>query len=191
MANTPAKNNNKGTIIGICSIIVAVIIIVVLAIAVARRGESPVTGGESFFTTDSSKIVLDYDKEDIFGSEEVNMNVKKIYRVFHRTEDAITGLDTYFEFESEEEAGNAKDEIRAQFAVVYAVSNEDINNYLKVEGKYVVMTALENEYSSFTPQDIEKQIEAQNPAEENTEDTTDDNAEQPSGEEVEAETKTE
>lgn len=157
MVEKTTKRNNKGTIIGICTVILSIVIVVVLAVAVARRGESPVTGGDLFFVTDDTKYVLDYDGKTIFDPD-FEHDVMKVYSVFFHSDNKITGLKTYFEFATEGDATNALEDIKTIYEESYSIYGKKIDDYIAVEGRYVALTALEEDYSVYKPEDIELQI---------------------------------
>ena len=143
-----AKKDNKNTIIGgICAALVVVVVIVV-AVVLATRG-----GGlnDDYFKSDDTKYVLTIDS-DMTGSDSENsaVNPVKTHIVYMYSGDTITGMKTYGEFADNDAAKKAFDAIKE--------AGESMDGY-ELNGKYIIVTATEDQYKDMTASDVKAQIE--------------------------------
>ena len=148
MANkAKKKNNNKNLIIGIC-VAVVLIVAIVLAVVFAVRG-----GGinDDYFVSDDTKYVLTVESEDLsFDEEEEAYAPIRTHMVYTYSGDEITGLKSYYEYADANAAKTAFEQIKA--------SGEEVGN-AELNGKYIIMTATEDDYEGMTASDVKQQIE--------------------------------
>lgn len=142
MANK-AKKDNKNLIIGICAAVVVVIVIVV-AVILANRGAKL---DDSYFVSDDTKYVLTVNSDD----SEDNLSLVKTHLVYKYSGDTITELKSYYEFANAEDAKAAFDEYKEAYAGSFKSA--------ELNGKYIIFTANEEDYSDLTASDVKQQIE--------------------------------
>ena len=176
MVNKSKKTNNtnktnKNFALGICTIIgVVAIIVVMITIILLNRGTSL---NDSFFVSDDTKYVLTLDTDSV-SMEDPEYNPIKTHIVYFYSGEEITGMKAYYEY---------SDPTAAKSALEYLKTNyEDENqNKITVNGKYVIFTASETEYENLTANDVKEQIDfmemlkninTENPDEEDTNDTS-------------------
>ena len=141
-----AKKDNKNLIIGICAAI-AVVLVVVVAVMLVSKGSTQL--GDSYFVTDDTKYVLNLDTN--YVDEEEEYAPLKTHIVYFRSGDKITGMKSYYEYANDNDAKAAYDMLKS--------IEEYKNANLSTEGKYIVITASEEEYANLTPSEVEEQIE--------------------------------
>lgn len=142
-----AKKDNKNMIIGsICAVIVVVVVIIVAVVLVTRNGGI----NDDYFKSDGTKYVLTIDSESVGETAENTYNPVKTHIVYTYSGDQITGMKTYGEFKDNDAAKKAFDAIKE--------AGEDMTNYV-VDGKYIIVTATEDQYKNLTTNDVKAQIE--------------------------------
>ena len=137
------KKNKKFIII---AIILAIIVAAAIALVFIFKNK-PID--ESYFVSDNTKLVRDLRNDfpnGLYGA-------KNIYMVYNYTDNQITKLVTYYEFESEEAAKTALEKYSEIFAV-----NEN-NEEVKVEGKYISVAAKAHLYEGTTTDSIRNIID--------------------------------
>lgn len=142
-----AKKNNKNLIIGIVAAVV-VVVVVIVAVVLATSGSKL---SDSYFVSDGSKYVLTMSAEEM-SLEDDEYAPLKAHVVYFYSGDEITGLKTYYEYA---DAGSAK---TAFDALLQEMEGEDVSNYA-LDGKYIIITSDESEYSEMTVDDVKQQIE--------------------------------
>ncbi len=169
-ANKNRNNNKRNIIIGACAALVVIIIIVVIVICNNKKID------DSYFVSDGSKYVLTIDYSDVEvledEDEETPPTPKKAHEVYTYSGDTITSLKYYYEYADENTAKKALDFFK----------EEGATDNMAVEGKYVVITANEADYSNTTASEIKEAIEFY-------QESMNDNSD--NGEEVEEETEEE
>ena len=141
-----AKKDNKNMIIGsICAVIVVVVVIIVAVVLVTRNGGI----NDDYFKSDGTKYVLTIDS-DATSSEGSDINPVKTHIVYTYSGDQVTGMKTYGVFADNAAAQKAYNAIKD--------AGEDMTNYA-VDGKYIVVTATEDQYKNITATDVKAQIE--------------------------------
>ncbi len=149
MANK--KKDNKNVIIGSICAVVVVVVIVIVAVVLATSGGNRL--GDDYFKSDGQKYVLtiETDQTTIEDTEEAYVPVKT-HLVYAYSGDAITGLKMYYEYADEATAKKALEEMKA------SAGDEEIGE-VATEGKYVIITAPEDQYKNLTAADVKAQIE--------------------------------
>lgn len=142
MANK-AKKDNKNLILGICAALVVVVVIVV-AVILANRGPKL---DDSYFVSDDTKYVLTVDSDD----SEDNLSLVKTHLVYKYSGDTITELKSYYEFANAEDAKAAFDSYKEAYSGSFKAA--------ELNGKYIIFTANEEDYSDLTASDVKQQIE--------------------------------
>ena len=145
MADKVRKNNKNMIIGGVCAAVVVVVIIIV-AVVLATRGSGI---NDGYFVSDGSKYVLTIES-DTTDESEGTYNPVKTHIVYTYSGDQITGMKTYGEFANADKAKQAFEAIKD--------AGEDMTNYV-VEGKYIIVTATEDQYKDLTAKDVKAQIE--------------------------------
>lgn len=143
MANK-AKKNNKNLIIGICAAVVVVIVIIV-AIVLASSGSKL---NDQFFVSDGSKYVLTMDADEM-GMEGEEYSPNRVHVVYFYSGDTVTSLQSFYEYTDEAAAKSA-------FEAFKELGEE--GDY-KLDGRYIVLTAPEDEYKDMTATDVKQQVE--------------------------------
>ncbi len=165
---TKRKNIIAGAIVGVVAIVVAVVLIVVFA--VTRKQ----TLGDSYFVSDDSKYVLTMDLSDNSEEEGSDLNPLKSHAVYYYSGDTITGLKTYYEYETEEAAKTIYDSLKDSV-------EESPAEKIELDGKYIVMTMPASDYENATATQIKEEIDWYNSyvnsGEETTEETVEDTVE--------------
>ena len=153
-AKTTTKNNknNNNLIIGICAAIAAVVIIAVIVIVlIMNKGKGGLGGiNDSYFVSDDTKYVLNLDADDIYV-ENTEYAPLKSHLVYTYSDDAITGLKAYYEY-----SDNSSAEAAYNF---YQENNDNTYKEVALDGKYLILTANEDEYQNLSPSDVKQQIE--------------------------------
>ena len=137
------KKNKKFIII---AIVLAIIVAAVIALVFIFKNK-PID--ESYFVSDNTKLVRDLRKDfpnGLYGS-------KDIYMVYNYSDNQITKLVTYYDFETEEAAKAALEKYSDIFVV-----NEN-NEEVKVDGRYIAVTAKSHLYEGTTTESIKNIIE--------------------------------
>ena len=143
---TEAKNNKK-LIFGIVGA-VAIIAIIAVVVIVIIKNQKPALG-DNYFKSDDTKLVITID-----GDSSAAGGAVKQHQVYNYSGDKITGFKTYAEFASNDDAKKAYDK--------YMESNQDITDTftsVELDGKYIVMTAKEEQFKELTTSAIKSYIE--------------------------------
>ena len=143
MAN---KSKNNKLIFGICAAVI-VVIVAIVAVILVNKNSGP---SDAYFVSDGTKYVLNMSADEMaFDDQEYAPT--EVHLVYTYSEDKITGLKTYYEYESAEKAKAAYD---------YISSNDaDLYKSISVDGKYLILESKEEEYQDITPEDVKQQIE--------------------------------
>lgn len=173
-------NKKKNLIIGACAGVAAIIAIVLVVVFVVNRKPAL---NDDYFKSDGSKYVINM----ITGSEDSDdYTPLKTHIVYEYSGDSITGLKSYYEYKTEDLA-------KLSYEAYKAVGESDDSSFKSVEqdGKFVIITAKEDDYKSLTTEQIKQQVELYekysngNYEEEETEDTTEEPTEESTEETVE------
>ncbi|MBR5647851.1 hypothetical protein IKW73_02870 [Candidatus Saccharibacteria bacterium] len=140
--------NKKNLIAGICAG-VAAIIIVIVAVCVLNKG--PVLN-DDFFKSDGSKYVLTMETGNVDSSDEYTP--LKTHIVYNYSGDSITGLKSYYEYSTTEAANTA-------YEAYKALTEEEASSFaeVKVDGKYLIITANKEDYENLSAAEVKEQIE--------------------------------
>ncbi len=126
-------------------ILAALALAVVIVFIVVLNQEEPID--EGYFKTDETKIVMTMDDEMAsFEDSEYEPGITHV--VYLHDGNKITGVKVYYEYETDEEAGVAYDNL----AMDYFVSK-------RRNGRYIVLQARGDEYEGLTVEQIERQFE--------------------------------
>lgn len=175
MAGRAKKNNNKNLIIGICVAAVVVVAIVLIVVFAVRGGGI----SDSYFVSDDTKYVLTVESDDMALSEDEESYAPiRTHMVYEYSGDEITGLKSYFEYADANAAKAAYDQM--------AAAGESLEG-AELNGKYIVVTAGEDEYEGMTASDVKQQIEFMEMLKNMNSDESDDGGEAEATDEVEEE----
>ncbi len=178
MANKSKKTNakNKNLIIGICAA-VAIVVVIIIAVVIIKNSSGI---SDSYFVSDGSKYVMTIDSSDLEieeDSEEAAFAPIKSHIVYTYSGDTITSLKTYYEYKDNDSAKAALDYMKE------GMGEED--GQIEVNGKYIVITAPEEQYKDLTAADVKEQIDFMNSLQnmdlDDLEDDTEDYSEESDG----------
>ncbi len=113
----------------------------------AMRNSNKETLGDEYFKSDDTKYVI-----DLFPEEGNPNSSVKTHVVYSYDGDAVTGMKTYFEYADSEAAEKALPSVKGL--------SEFKNNSVELDGKYIVVTANEDQYKGLTASDVKQQTEA-------------------------------
>lgn len=145
MANK--KKDNKNMVIGGVCVAVVVVIVIVVAVVLAIRGNGL---NDGYFVSDGTKYVLTIDNESSSSDDNDSYTPVKTHVVYTYSGDQITGMKTYGVFVDNAAAQKAYDAIKE--------AGEDMTNYA-IDGKYIIVTANEDQYKDMKTSDVKAQIE--------------------------------
>ena len=134
-----ASNSSKFVVFGIA---IVAIIAAIIAVVVAINANSTIN--DAYFVSDGSKYVL-----NIEGDEDGK--TKATHIVYYYSGDKITGAKSFYEFADEATAKEAYNELK-ESAAEYADSSE-------LKGKYIVITASDDDIKDITVDGVKSQIE--------------------------------
>ena len=144
-----AKKDNKNAIIGGICAAVLVVVIIIVAVVLATGGGNKLN--DDYFVSDDTKYVLTIESDDIdYEDSEAAYIPLKTHLVYTYSGDEITGLKTYAEYA---DAAAAKAAFEAM-----KEAGEDVTG-VTIDGKYLIMTATEDQYEGMTASDVKQQIE--------------------------------
>lgn len=143
---TKTKKDNKGTLVGICVGCIALVVVIVLAVVLATKNQGI---NDSYFVSDDTKYVITIDSDEVDGEEEAYTPIKT-HIVYTYEGDKVTGLKSYYEYKDASAAKTALEAMKA--------TGEDLGD-IALDGKYIVMTASEEDYKDLTTSDVKQQIE--------------------------------
>lgn len=143
MAKKALNEKKKRNIIIACMAIIALIIIVIVTIVVINKNA---LNNGSFFVSDNTKLVLPLESGDRLSSDEDEPAPQKTYFVYYYKDNDITDFKVYQEFANDSVAKEA-----------YTYYKNNLIPYLKdvsIDGKFVIITHLPEEYKSITAEDV-------------------------------------
>lgn len=151
MAEKSTKNN-KNLIIGICAAVVVIVVIIIAVVLATGGGKGGVIGGlnDSYFVSDDTKYVLTLDADDMY-IEDTDYAPLKSHLVYTYSGDEVTGLKAYYEYADASAASAAYE--------FYQANNDGSFKEVALDGKYLILTANEEEYEGLTASDVKQQIE--------------------------------
>lgn len=139
------------------SAVIVVLLVVVVTILTIRMN-NPVYN-DDYFKTDGSKIVLLLNSQD---EEEKEKEPIKTYIVYYYSDDTITDIKQFYQFESNDIANEAmKDVDSSKMGWVKGIT---------INGPYVIFTLADDQYEGITTTQVRDMVE-------NSEDTESDNTE--------------
>lgn len=145
-AKVAAKNRKRGV-----SIFWAVGAILALAVVIALIVvlNQPEKISQDFFVTDDTKVVMSIDGE-LSAMEEGEYEPEVTRWVYFHNGEKVTNVKVYYEYEDEEDAAEAFDNITMSEFVAGKVLN----------GKYIVLQMKDDELGDISLEDIREQVEA-------------------------------
>ena len=145
-----SKKDNKNVIVGSICAVVVVVVVVIVAIVLATSGGNRLN--DNYFQSDGQKYVLtiETDQAAIENTEEAYVPIKT-HLVYTYSDNKITGLKYYYEYADEDTAKKALEEMQK------SAGNEV--GEIAAEGKYLIITAPEDQYKDLTAADVKTQIE--------------------------------
>jgi len=150
MANKKAKKDNKGAIIGVCAAVVVLVVVIVAVVLATGGGGSGIS--DSYFKSDDTKYVLNIETGEVTSEDENAQYIPvKTHYVYTYSGDDITGLKVYYEYADANSAKESLDFIKNEGGGAFAE--------VVIDGKYVVATATEEQYTGMTASDAKQYIE--------------------------------
>ena len=142
MSNKSSIIKNKYFLYGCCAILA--VGIAVGTVFLLRMNSGP---SDDFFVSDDTKTVisLEPDSTDTTSTSSVHTHV-----VYEYDGDLVTGMKTYFEYNSPELASSAFENLKDQ----PEFKNGEVN------GKYIIVTADPESFKGLTASDVQQQAEA-------------------------------
>ena len=137
--------DNKNLIIGICAAVVVVVAIIITVVLVSNN-----TLNDSYFVSDDTKYVFTLDSEE-GTAEEGEVSPLKTHLVYTYEGDKITSLKSYYVFADANAAKTAFDKMKE-------AGGEEANG-IELNGKYIIISAEEDDYKNLTAADVKQQIE--------------------------------
>ena len=169
MAEKSKKGSNKNTIIGI---IVGILVVAAVCVGIFFLVKNQSSVSTNYFVTDDTKYVLELEGNMIAMESEDNVPVK-YYQVFTYSDETVTGMKIYYEYKDHAAAEAAYEEISRVYG-----ENEEVAEIV-VDGKYVVLTAAESEYSEMSVEEVKQYIDfMQAMSEFNLDDVSEDDVEE-------------
>ena len=138
--------DNKNLIIGICAAVALIVVIIITVLVVNNQSLN-----DDYFVSDGSKYVftLETDEKDIEEGDEITP--LKTHFVYTYEGDKVTGMKTYYVYADANAAKTAFDKMKE-------AGGEEAQNF-ELSGKYIIITADEEEYKNRSASDIKKDIE--------------------------------
>lgn len=144
-SSVTVKNQETKPAIGkiICLVaIVASLLVIIVAVMAINFG-----GGNNLFVSDGTKYVL-----NVTPDEDNDEKVVAIHQIFYYEGDKITGVKTYQEYASENDA-------KAVYDAIQELLDEEEKSAYELSGKYIIATSPEEEYADMTASDVKSYIE--------------------------------
>lgn len=141
-----SKKFNKNLLIAIIGIVVAVIVVVVLVLIRNNSAEL----SESWFKSDGSKLVLTIESDPDMVSENEQTPINS-HLVYFYSGETITSLKVYYQYENPVKAKTA-------YEVLHESNNGQYKDVL-LDGRYVILVAVESEYEHLKSSDVKQQID--------------------------------
>lgn len=140
------KKLNKNLLIAILGIVVAVIVVVVLVLIRNNSAEL----SESWFKSDGAKLVLtiESDPSMVAENEQTPINSHLVYTYSGET---VTGLKVYYQYENPVKAQSA-------YEILHNSNNGQYKDVL-IDGRYVILVAVDSEYEHLKASDVKQQID--------------------------------
>ncbi|MBR3180225.1 hypothetical protein IKF57_01700 [Candidatus Saccharibacteria bacterium] len=132
----------------ICLVVAAVAILVII-VAVMVPNLSSING--NYFVSDGTKYVLNIEADE---PDEDGMVAS--HSVYYYKDDAITGVEVYYEFKDEATAKTFYDALMETLAEDEEADDEAT---YKLKGKYLIAVANEDSYKDLTASDVKSYIE--------------------------------
>lgn len=129
----------------LCIALMVFVIIITISLLYAL---TPKPVDDSYFISDESKdvITLEVDKANSATTDLLRTHIVYIYE-----NDRVKSLKTYYEYENNELASQALENIKE-------INKNAVDVYL--DGKYIVVVSAEKQYENLNPSDIKQQAEA-------------------------------
>ena len=141
------KKFNKNLFFAIGGLVVAVAVVVVLVIVISGN-----LGGldESWFVGDDKKMVLTIESNPDMASEDESIPINS-HTVYEYSGEKITSLKIYYQYPDTDRAKKAYDTISA--------NNKGQYKDVELNGRYVVLVAVDSDYENLTTSDVKQQID--------------------------------
>ena len=144
------KKDSKNLITGIVAAVVAVALIAVIVVVVVMSSKKL---DDSFFVSDDTKYVLTLSSSDgIFSLDVDKYTPEKAHIVYFYSGDEITGVNVYYEYESDAVAKDAVEYFNGQDIVESEIEK------IETDGKYVVVKATSEVYEGMTAEDASNKL---------------------------------
>lgn len=142
-----AKRTSQGKYILITTVAVIVALVAIVIGVVVSQGP---TLDDDYFVSDETKLVMSLNK-DMAAFEEGPYEPDVTHLVYFYSGDTVTGMQIYFEYDSEEEARLAYGNIN--------MKDKDFATTKRLNGRYVVFDAVRVRYEGLTVEQVQKNIE--------------------------------
>lgn len=150
MAKKSSKKNknNKNIVIGAFVGILALVVVIVMVVMLAKNNK---VIDDSYFVSDDTKYVVTLDGDLMKSPNDEGDTPLRAYLVYYYSDDKITGLETYYDYGSDDAA-------KLSYEAMQGTDGGKADSY-KLNGKYIVMVADASEYEGMTAADAKKQVE--------------------------------
>lgn len=122
--------------------IVASLLVIMVAVMINSFG------GNNLFVSDGTKYVLNVEAE-----EDNDENIVATHVIYYYKDDEITGVKTYYEFATANDAKSAYSSLQE------LMDDEEDKNTYELSGKYVIIVSPEEDYADMTASDVKSYIE--------------------------------
>ena len=138
-----AEKPAMGKVICLIAIVVSLLVIIV-AVMLNSFG-----GGVESFVSDGTKYVL-----NVAAEEDNDENIVATHVVYYYKDDAVTGVKSYYEFATVDDAKAAYETIKELVA-----EDEEDKNVYELKGKYIIITSPEEDYAEMKASDVKAYID--------------------------------
>ena len=138
-----AEKPAMGKVVCLIAIVVSLLVIIV-AVMLNSFG-----GGVESFVSDGTKYVL-----NVTAEEDNDENIVATHVVYYYKDDAVTGVKTYYEFATVDDAKAAYETIKELVA-----EDEEDKNVYELKGKYIIVTSPEEDYAEMKASDVKAYID--------------------------------
>ena len=141
------KKLNKNLLVAIIGVAAAAITVLVLVLVLGRgNGEL----NENWFKSDGSKLVLTIESDPAMVAENEQTPINS-HLVYTYSGETVTGLKVYYQYENPVKA-------QAAYEILHDSNNGQYKDVL-IDGRYVILVAVDSEYEHLKASDVKQQID--------------------------------
>ena len=141
------KKLNKNLLIAIIGVVAAAVTVLVLVLVLGRGGGEL---NENWFKSDGYKLVLTIESDPTMVAENEQTPINS-HLVYTYSGETVTGLKVYYQYENPVKAKTA-------YETLYDSNNGQYKDVL-LDGRYVVLVAVDSEYEHLKASDVKQQID--------------------------------